>query len=181
MKCANCERPTSFKPSVEVPEEYYVIEMSNHGEEEKWAKYCSKCEKFFCGPCCFPRWQALKAKEGLSGMELAAKLERDPDAYFSERPTCPLCGEWCELQEPKKAGCFIATVAFGSSTHDEVVLLQQFRDQYLKQVPWGRALISLYYKISPSIARFIRNREILRAITRNLFLGPLTKLLKKFL
>ena len=181
MKCAHCGKSTKYKPSLDDSGKHYIIEASDHGEEEKWAKYCSKCEKPYCGQCCFPQWKALKAKEGLSGPDLAKKLARDPDAYFDEMPICPICGELCSLNGPTKAGCFIATAAFGSSLNEEVVLLKRFRDQRLAPSRWGIWLISFYEFLSPTLARIIGHSGILRYLTRKVFLIPLTKILKKSL
>lgn len=68
-----------------------VVDVSTtHADLEQWAWYCAACGEVYCGQCCLPKWQALKAQEGLSGRQLAAKLEADPGAYFFEAPTCPV-------------------------------------------------------------------------------------------
>ncbi len=63
-------------------------------------------------------------------------------------------------------GCFIATAAYGSYEERHVKILREFRDGYLLTNIPGRAFVSLYYKVSPPIADFIRESEILKAFVR---------------
>src|SRR5262249_34550203 len=74
---------------------------------------------------------------------------------------------------PKQAfatieGCFIATAAYGSDMEPDVMALRRFRDRYLVPDSLGRALVKLYYGISPPLARAIRPHEGLRASVRSL-------------
>ncbi len=63
-------------------------------------------------------------------------------------------------------GCFIATAAFGTPMASEVRVLSKFRDEYLLTNPVGRIFVKVYYKTSPPIADFIRNKPLLRRIVR---------------
>ena len=69
-------------------------------------------------------------------------------------------------EEGKKGGCFIATVAYGSSFHSHVRILRDFRDKYLMPSKLGRALVDIYYKYSPSVADFIMKHKVLKAAVR---------------
>lgn len=62
--------------------------------------------------------------------------------------------------------CFIATAAYGSPFEKNVVLLREFRDQFLLTNIYGRWFVKTYYKLSPPAAQFIAERPYLRAVTR---------------
>jgi uncharacterized repeat protein (TIGR02543 family) len=63
-------------------------------------------------------------------------------------------------------GCFIATAAYGTPMAEEIQILRQFRDEYLLTNAVGRALVGVYYKVSPPIAEFITEHPNLKPIVR---------------
>jgi len=63
-------------------------------------------------------------------------------------------------------GCFIATAAFGSYAEPHVMILRDFRDRILMPNMLGRALVSSYYRVSPTIADFISQSEPCKMIVR---------------
>jgi hypothetical protein len=82
---------------------------------------------------------------------------------------------------PEKASrkyCFIATAAYGSPWAREVVLLQNYRDDYLARRSWGRNFIRAYYRLSPYPAKIIGKNQLLRLLARCL-LTPLILSIKK--
>lgn len=66
----------------------------------------------------------------------------------------------------KGSRCFIATAAYSSSIHPDVMTLRNYRDQVLKQNFWGRKFIYFYYRHSPRIACILDRHESLKAPTR---------------
>ncbi len=62
--------------------------------------------------------------------------------------------------------CFIATAAYGTPLAEEVKSLREFRDNILIKTTAGRDFVELYYKTSPPVADFIRNKPALKAIVR---------------
>lgn len=64
------------------------------------------------------------------------------------------------------SGCFIATAAYGSAMEPEVQTLRKFRDEKLLTNKPGTLFVEEYYKYSPPIADFIRDKEPLKAIVR---------------
>jgi len=87
--------------------------------------------------------------------------------------------------------CFIATAAYSSHesrvTSDEksplpvtryplpdhpITILQRFRDEYLLTNAPGRVFVTYYERISPPIARYIENKEPLKAVVR-FYLKPI--------
>lgn len=76
------------------------------------------------------------------------------------------------------SGCFIATAAYGTPLSHEVYLLKKWRDRDLEDTWYGRILIPGYYRISPTIARYISKSNWRKKIVR-VFLFPLIKKLQK--
>ena len=62
--------------------------------------------------------------------------------------------------------CFIATAAYGTPMAGEIEILREFRDDYLLTNPVGKALVELYYRVSPPIAEFITEHPALKPIVR---------------
>lgn len=67
--------------------------------------------------------------------------------------------------------CFIATAAFGSPDDSSVLILRHFRDRFLTTHTAGRAIVRLYYDVSPPLAEVIAQHPHLRA-TAHLILLP---------
>lgn len=66
----------------------------------------------------------------------------------------------------ERGRCFIATSAFEYHS-PEVEILTIFRDQTLQKYLLGRVFISLYYQVSPPLARFLDKQNFLKSIVRS--------------
>jgi hypothetical protein len=80
--------------------------------------------------------------------------------------------------EKEDQACFIATAAYGTPMAEEVDILRQFRDELLLNNPVGRALVAVYYKLSPRIAKFISGHQVLRTAVRACWVNPAVVLVK---
>jgi hypothetical protein len=91
---------------------------------------------------------------------------------------CPTHGdEWYIPSMAFGGPCFIATAAFGSELDPRLDILRAFRDQVLIPNPLGKTFVNFYYKVSPPIADFIRDKEWLRATVR-FILDPIVNALQ---
>ena len=78
----------------------------------------------------------------------------------------PVIKDWPDDTEPSGGICFIATAAYGTPVAEEIQILREFRDEYLLTNPLGQALVDLYYRVSPPIAKFITEHPVLKPIVR---------------
>jgi hypothetical protein len=62
--------------------------------------------------------------------------------------------------------CCVATAAYGTPMTEEIQILREFRDEYLLTNPLGKALVELYYRVSPPIAEFITEHPSLKPVVR---------------
>ena len=91
---------------------------------------------------------------------------------------CPDCGTTWEEEEKPKSDCFIATAAYGTPFATEIQILRKWRDLSLKNSFFGNTFVNIYYFISPPIAKFIEDKNLLKALTRKI-LKPIIEHLKR--
>jgi len=70
--------------------------------------------------------------------------------------------------------CYIATMAYGSYDHPQVIALRRYRDNTLSKTFLGKKFIKIYYKYSPSLVGLLKNKKIVNVIIRSI----LNKLIK---
>ena len=58
-------------------------------------------------------------------------------------------------------GCFIATMVYGDYEHPQVLVLREFRDNFLAHYVLGRAFISFYYKYSPGWVKALEHNKMI--------------------
>lgn len=75
-----------------------------------------------------------------------------------------------------KSGCFIATAVYGSQYENEVLVLKDFRDNWLMKYKLGETFVKLYYWFSPPFANQIAKSNSLKKITKTILIIPLLKL-----
>lgn len=73
----------------------------------------------------------------------------------------------------KGSGCFIATMVYGDYDHHQVLILRDFRDDFLANYNLGNKFIKFYYKYSPSCVDTMKNWNVVNLIIKkilNLFI-----------
>lgn len=77
------------------------------------------------------------------------------------------------------SGCYIATACYGSYDCTQVLTFRHFRDEYLNETFAGRIFIKTYYAITPSIARWLKNKHTINTFIRKNFLDKIYNSLKR--
>ncbi len=124
-------------------------------------------------------WEDVETKF-IAAVHNAWNRRSRPDLIDNSRPlrerNAPL--------EPKKyshykeeEGCFIATAVYGSPYAEEIDILRKWRDKKLKKIWFGSEFIQYYYKYSPPLANFIRDKEPIKAWIRK-FVTIILKFIK---
>jgi len=78
--------------------------------------------------------------------------------------------------EKRSSGCYIATMAYGSYEHPQVLILREYRDQKLSRSTLGRAFIKSYYAASPYFVVALKNHYRINHLIRstlNIFIRSL--------
>jgi len=85
------------------------------------------------------------------------------------------CGS-VSTRSSSNSSCFIATATYGSEYEKEVVLFRLYRDIVLNKSYLGKKLITLYYKISPPIAKMISKNSLLKRYSLKLLSRMLNRI-----
>jgi len=101
---------------------------------------------------------------GWSG-DVPSRYENDNPLIFTIYSDTSLTANFKRLPLWERL-CFIATAAYDSPLHPHVGILRDFRDAFLMPSKFGRALVNLYYKYSPSAAELIAKNIALRVAVR---------------
>jgi len=113
---------------------------------------------------------------GYSGY-MWAKIRNNTTPSLSDLQGTAFGGYGHPSSTPQPCGCFIATAAYGTDTAKEIDILREFRDAVLLPNSLGSRFVSLYYKTSPPMADCISEHEVLGAVVRVGFIGPIVAIL----
>lgn len=58
-------------------------------------------------------------------------------------------------------GCYVATMVYGDYEHPQVLVLREFRDNFLAQFLLGRSFIRFYYKFSPGWVKSLEHNKMI--------------------
>lgn len=109
--------------------------------------------------------------------DIFSHMKMGYDLRSQKREARDTSSEAATTQKDEKSGpCFIATAVYGSPMAPEVRVLRGYRDIVLARKAWGRSLIWVYERVSPSLARMIAERPTARAVVRNMILKPTASL-----
>lgn len=88
------------------------------------------------------------------------------DSYSSSRSSSSSSG-----------GCYIATMAYGSYEHPQVLELRKFRDNTLSKSSFGRCFIKTYYKYSPKLVEHLKDKPLVNQSIKSV-LNTLIRIIK---
>jgi len=64
--------------------------------------------------------------------------------------------------------CYVATMAYGSYDHPQVVELRKFRDNTLSNFRIGRSFIQVYYRYSPKLVKLLEDKPTINKCIRSI-------------
>ena len=67
---------------------------------------------------------------------------------------------------PRKEGCYIATMAYGSYEHPQVLKLRRFRDNTMLHSVLGTYFVKLYYFTSPKLVAILKGHDKINLFIR---------------
>lgn len=71
-------------------------------------------------------------------------------------------------KKSNSSGCYIATMAYGSYEHPQVIVLRKFRDNVLLNYFIGKLFVEFYYFTSPKMVLVLKNQITLNTIIRKI-------------
>jgi hypothetical protein len=93
------------------------------------------------------------------------KIRFVENVYNNTWVTNPFFGS---TDKSNSSGCYIATMAYGSYDHPQVMILRKFRDDILLNYFFGKLFVKLYYFTSPKFVILLRNQILLNKVIRKI-------------
>jgi uncharacterized repeat protein (TIGR02543 family) len=120
--------------------------------------------------------EVLTGLASQTGYEFKAQL-RDGDVIEG------VISRFCTARGPGVGlgdlSCPVAVATYETPIAERLHVLREFRDAALLRSTEGSRFVALYYQLSPPVARFLAGRGLLRALVKELLVGPLIWIMDK--
>jgi len=159
-----------------------IPEKINPKIDKNWAFISNDYDKWFwhenrwlstLGKTNFPGFSVMVGVQKLSKKEINEAIQ-----YSKGDDSIKISYREPSIKAKQKSGCFIATAVYGDSEAYQVKMLRCFRDNQLEKRILGKLFVDAYYKVSPSIAEFIRKHKVLTGLIRRT-LDVIVKIIEK--
>lgn len=149
-----------------------IPEKINPKIDKNWAFISSDYDKWFWHE---NRWLSTLGETNSPGFSIMVgvqKLSRkeinEAIRYSKGNDSIKISYREPSRKTKQKSGCFIATAVYSDSEAYQVKMLRCFRDDHLEKRILGKLFVGAYYKVSPSIAEFIRKHQFLPGLIRRI-------------
>tara|TARA_A100001015_G_scaffold305315_1_gene397875 strand:- start:4466 stop:5104 length:639 start_codon:yes stop_codon:yes gene_type:complete len=110
--------------------------------------------------------------ENLKIIRSNKRIEIDNIIGFNSR-------QYRHIHQPQSSsGCYIATMVYKDYNHPKVMVLRNFRDDFLLNYFIGREFVKFYYKYSPSLVELLKDKRSINNIIKK-SLNMIIKLIDK--
>ena len=106
---------------------------------------------YYCSNCQIDIRKCKKCKDGV------LSLQWGPASNIPM--TCNRCNNRTDKSGTSRGGCYIATCVYGSYESPQVLILRQFRDEFISTTILGRLFIRSYYLISPYVVKHVGHKK----------------------
>jgi hypothetical protein len=100
--------------------------------------------------------------------DLAAKRKEEEEKEMKKN----------RIEAHSSSNCFIITATMGNPYHPIVYEFRSYRDRKLLTNTFGKAFVSIYYKVGPYAASIISKSELLKKISFSFFVHPIYRRIK---
>lgn len=133
-----------------------------------------------CGNCKNEARAPIEARHDASGLSCPKCSSSGP--FFTKGGSFSN-GDLSSVPQSHSSGgggsCYIATAAYGSYDHPDVIQLRIFRDRVLARSQGGKAFIRFYYRVGPSLARSVWASKSVARLVRISFLEPFAEMIRR--